>query len=565
MAQRLSSLLALVLALTLLTGCSTEQLTAFLSGSDTAETQEAETSAEDAPVETPSDEMASETVLTEVETPDTLCLAYQPAYGLNPFVNESLANQAVLSLLYEPLFQVSGDYAAQPVLAEAVTVSEDGKTTTITLRSGVTFHSGAALTAQDVVYSYTQARNCSYYDSRFVHFSSVSASDDHTVVITTDTAMESVALLLDFPIVRSGTAEVPASTQDGGEDGESADEDSASTLTAKDLVPDGTGPFLYEAPASLSRFDRWWGGDDLALPYDTAELVLCDTATDIRDHFEYSSVNLVYTDPNSAAYATFHNETDYELWSCPTTVMQYIGFNLNSDVFSNATLRAALTYAIDREAVIAQHLGGFAVEASLPAMPGSPYYDAGLAAGYDLDLDTFQEMLDKAQIRDYTDDGILDVYHEGYAISVGGTMIVNAASTQRVEAANAIADALNALGFSISVKALDSDEYRSALRYGSFDLYYGEIRLSPNFDLGVFFRENSVGSYGGMANGTMLTLCAGMLENSGNAYDLHKRIMEQGYLCPILFKTYALYTARGIAESISPAVDWPLGQLYQPQ
>ena len=58
------------------------------------------------------------------------------------------------------------------------------------------------MTAQDVVYSYTQARDSYYYDSRFVHFSSVTAPDDKTVVITTDTAMESVALLLDFPIVR---------------------------------------------------------------------------------------------------------------------------------------------------------------------------------------------------------------------------------------------------------------------------------------------------------------------------------------------------------------------------
>lgn len=543
-----------------------EQLSAFLSGTEQTERETPPDDASEAQ-ETPSDEMASETVLTEVDTPDTLCLAYQADYGLNPFVSESLANRAVLSLIYEPLFQVSGDYAAEPVLAESVAVSEDGKTTTITLRTGVTFHSGAALTAQDVVYSYTQARDCSYYDSRFVHFSSVSAPDDRTVVITTDTAMESLALLLDFPIVRSGTAEAPVPAQDDadpdGDAGETTGETPAAALTDKDMVPDGTGPFLFQAPASLVRFDRWWGGDSLALAYDSVELALCDTATDIRDHFEYGTVNLVYTDPNSAAYATFHNETDYELWSCPTTVMQYIGFNLNSDVFSNATLRAALTYAVDRETIIAQHLGGFAVEASLPAMPGSPYYDAGLAAGFDLDLDTFQDMLDKAQVQDYTDDGILDVYHEGYAISVGGTMIVNAASPQRVEAANAIADALNALGFQITVQALDSDEYRAALRYGNFDLYYGEIRLSPNFDLGNFFREHSLGSYGGMVNGTMLTLCAGMLENSGNAYDLHKRIMEQGYLCPILFKTYALYAARGTAASISPAVDWPLGQLYQ--
>ena len=63
-------------------------------------------------------------------------------------------------------------------------------------------------------------------------------------------------------------------------------------------------------------------------------------------------------------------------------------------------------------------------------------------------------------------------------------------------------------------------------------------------------------AFGGLENGTALTLCAGMLENSGNAYDLHKRIMDQGYLCPILFKSYTVYTTRGAAQDLDPAVDW---------
>ena len=47
-----------------------------------------------------------------------------------------------------------------------------------------------------------------------------------------------------------------------------------------------------------------------------------------------------------------------------------------------------------------------------------------------------------------------------------------------------------------------------------------------------------------------------MLENSGNAYDLYKRVMEQGYFCPVLYKTYALYATRGSVQSLSPALDW---------
>lgn len=531
--KRICALLSLLLVLSLLCGCSNvdwSRFTSFLTGKDEqpeADEPEADApEADDASLE--AQDMASNTVLEEIESLEVLRLAYQSAYGLNPYTTVSLCNRTILSLLYEPLFVVTSEFQPEPVLASGITVSDDGRTTTVTLRSGVKFHSGAALTAADVVYSYEQARACAYYGNRFYHISTVEASDAQTLVITTDTSMEAAALLLDFPIIRTGTAEAEC--------------------------PDGTGPFVYQTGSTtLDRFQDWWG-EDWVIDCSQAALTLCDTSTDIRDSFEYGLVNLVCTDPNSAAYAAYHS--DFERWGCSTTVMQYIGFNHNSKVFSKDAICAAVTYAVDRETIVAQDMGGFAEEATLPASPLSPYYDAGLAADYRYDLDDFQAILEEAEIQDYTGNGILDVYDKGYAIPVEGTMIVSASSPQRVQTANRIADSLNALGFDITVSPLEESDFQTALTYGNYDLYYAETRLSSNFDLGSFFREGGSLSYGGLASTTMVGLCAAMLENSGNAYDLHKRIMDTGALCPVLFKSYAVYTTRGAAGSLNPAVDW---------
>ena len=168
----------------------------------------------------------------------------------------------------------------------------------------------------------------------------------------------------------------------------------------------------------------------------------------------------------------------------------------------------------------------------------------------------FQQLLEEAEIRDYTQDGILDVYVKDYSLPLEGTMIVNAASNQRVATANRIAEALNNVGFNITVKPMEDAEYQQALQYQNFELYYGEIRMSPNFDMGSFFRELGSANYGGLASGTGVSLCAAMLENSGNAYDLHKWVMDKGMICPVLFKSYAVYTTRGAARNLSPAVDW---------
>ena len=80
--------------------------------------------------------------------------------------------------------------------------------------------------------------------------------------------------------------------------------------------------------------------------------------------------------------------------------------------------------------------------------------------------------------------------------------------------------------------------------------------MSPNFDLGSFFRELGSANFGGLVNGSGVTLCGDMLENNGNAYDLHKWVMDKGYICPVLFKSYAIYTTRGAASNLNPAVDW---------
>jgi len=530
-------IMALAAAFCLLCGCSDFDGSKLADYLTREESQQEQTTPqpEEQPEETqqpddlPQQEMASETVLEGVETLETLHLAYQPSFGLHPYSNTSLNNKTVLCLLYEPLFVVNGSFEAEPVLAQSVAVSDDGLTAVITLRSDVRFHSGSALTAGDVLYSYEQAKESTYYSSRFFHVTGFTAQEDGTILVTTDTGYESVAMLLDFPIIRQGTA-----VQD---------------------IPDGTGPFIYDKTTTLKPFARWWG-EGWALPYEQVELTVCDTSADIRDQFEYGNVNLVCTDPNAPAYAAFHS--DNELWSCPTTLMQYIGFNLDSDIYENSAIRAAITYAINRETIVAQELGGFAVAATLPASPLAACYDAGLAADYQYNLRTFRTMLDEAQVKDYTEDGILDVYVDGYPETVGGKLIVSAASTQRVLTATRIAEELNELGFGIEVSVLDERDFRTALQYGRYDLYYGEVRLSANFDLGPFFRIYGPLAFGDLNSSMMETLCNNMLENSGNAYDLHKQVMEKGYLCPILFKSYAVYTTRGAADELSPGVDWVL-------
>ena len=45
------------------------------------------------------------------------------------------------------------------------------------------------------------------------------------------------------------------------------------------------------------------------------------------------------------------------------------------------------------------------------------------------------------------------------------------------------------------------------------------------------------------------------MENHGNYYTLHKTVMDNGLLCPILFRSYAVYAIRGLLTDLEPTRD----------
>ncbi len=533
MQKRIRALLALTLALAALCGCSGSAGDWVLKLYPPKDQRivDQQQSADEAPKQ----EIERTDVKTEVlSSVDSFGLAYQPDYGLHPYNCESLNNRVILSFLYEPLFAVTADYEAQPVLAEDYEVSDDGLTTTVHLRSGARFSDGTALRAEDVTASLEASRGSEYYGTRLRNVTSIAAADEKTVVFTTGLAYECLPLLLDVPIVKSGTLDFP--------------------------YPVGTGPYRMRSTKELLRVKDWWQDTEPLVDFDTIVLTQVTTSADIRDNFEYEKVNMVLTDPNSSAFAGFHN--DYELWLQPGTTMQYIGYNLTSDIFSNYGLRGAITYALDREKLVTELMGGFAAAAVLPCAPDSRYYDAKLAASFSYSPSRYYQQLESASVEDMDGDGVLDLYVPslGYALPVEGSILVCSSNYARVQAADELVRQLNALGFRLTLESLDYTEYKRRLLNNDFDLYYGEVRLSPNFDLSAFFGATGTLNYGGLYDSTMMHLCAQALANSGNTYSLYKRLCERGYITPVLFKSCAVYTTRGALSEPATHVDWFLPQ-----
>ena len=103
----------------------------------------------------------------------------------NPDISSDYPDAAVGCNIYEGLTVSRLDGNVDPLLAKSWTVSADGLTFTFHLVTA-TWHDGKPFTSADVVYTYTQVapQYSAVFTSTAGVLSSVSATDDHTVVMT---------------------------------------------------------------------------------------------------------------------------------------------------------------------------------------------------------------------------------------------------------------------------------------------------------------------------------------------------------------------------------------------
>ena len=443
-----------------------------------------------------------------------LTLIYYPDVTLNPLRCTDYTNKALLSLLYQGLFTVDRNYNVEPMLCSRYSMSESMRTYTFYLDENATFSDGEPVTPEDVVATLKYAKSNGVYRSRFSKVTDIYVGEDGGVVIKVNTAYENLPLLLDVPILKEEELELD--------------------------IPLGTGPYMftnYGIGTQLMRQPNWWcQAPDMIITAPIIRLVEAESVNQIRDEFQFGELDLVQADTGSDRYADYL--CDYELWDSDNGIFLYLAFNQESDYFDDASTRAIVTYGINRDMLVSEYYKGFARSASLPASPSSPYYNTSLAARYEYDAVAFAA-------------GVQNVSLAGKEL----VMIVNGKDSHRQRVAEAIKDMFAAGGVNVEIKTYSGSNYTYALNNLDYDMYLGQTILSPNMDLSHFFSSSGNLNYGGIDDITLYTLCQQALENHGNYYTLHQTVMEQGVICPILVRSYAIYATRGLLTDLTPARD----------
>lgn len=453
----------------------------------------------------------------------SFALPYLADETADPYTCLDGAQKTLGTLLYEGLFELDTAFVPYPALAESFQYDESSRTYTITLRKGILFSDGTELTARDVVYSLKRARSTERYAARLADIASISGSD-YTVTIRLGRGNAAFIARLDVPIVKNGT---------GGR-----------------IWPIGTGPYAYvsdETGPHLAINPHWWRSEPL--PLQRVDLVRCKNNDTMSYAFYARDIQLLMCDLTSTTTSNVYGSGIYN--DAATTTMQFIGINTRREALNDPGLRRALALGIDREGCVDAFLLGHGLAAQFPVSPASSLYP---------------QTLDIPYSPDHFDTAMADAGYTGEK-TLSLTLLVNRENSFKVDAAERIAAGLSHHGLEITVKALPWEQYLQALRSGNYDLYYGECRLTADWDLQSLIGSGGL-NYGGYSNADTDALLDALRnapepDRAAAMANLCRHLREQSPIVPVCFKNVSVLLPSGAVEAITPTAANPFFRLWE--
>jgi len=306
---------------------------------------------------------------------------------------------SVVTFMVEPLILGGENWgdSIEPALAESWTVSEDGLEYTFNLRQGVKWHDGEDFTAEDVLFTYEAVlleENAIDWRSNLIQNGEpfqFEVVDDYTFKVILSQPDATVLTALAIPIV-------PAHAFS-----------SLNVLDAPfNTAPIGTGPY---------RFVEWNTGENVVLEAHTdywrgapkiGRLVVSFIEGVENTANALLAGELDFARIDGADLSPFLDNPDFTIVEAPRDLMRYVGFNVQSELYSDPAIRRALATGLNRQAVIDAVAGGYGI------LPDSVFnrsvfvYEEGRNPQYAFDPEAAKQQLADLGWTDSDGNGFID-------------------------------------------------------------------------------------------------------------------------------------------------------------
>ncbi|MGX5735885.1 ABC transporter substrate-binding protein [Bosea thiooxidans] len=356
----------------------------------------------------------------------------------------STVNFNVIKNLYDSLIEYTPDGKPEPSLATAWTIAPDKTSVSLTLRDGVTFHSGTPFKSDSVLATLQKGADPKRGKNVFSTMSIVkdwSAPDDRTVTINFKAPVpeRQILDLLQFllPIDPKGIETV-------------------------ETVPAGTGPYTLVSRAvgqglRLKANPKYWRAGQPV----TQDLVFTVFSEDqaATAALESGAVDIIYG--GSSRSAVRLKNAGYQVFAGPGPLVQVFRINSTRGPFRNKSFRQAFNYLMDRQSILRVGYAGMGREVALPWAPASPAFDAAFTKTYAYDIEKAKKLIAASGLS--ADD------------MKGWKLLVNGSDEPSVAISQIVQGSLAKAGIPVELDMRLGAEYVSALLGGDFAAVFGAV------------------------------------------------------------------------------------------
>lgn len=408
---------------------------------------------------------------------DLIILSQSEAVTLDPQMATDVPSSNVSTNIYDTLVTFDENMNIVGSLAEEFKQVDD-TTWEFKLRSGVKFHDGSDLTADDVVATFNRVLDPNVGSPRaflYEMITNVEAVDELTVRFT-----------LEYPF-----APFPAHLAHEG--GSILSEESIQKDYEEMEKGETAGAYIGTNPIGTGYFklDQWEPGDYLKLvrnddywgekaKLDSVTFRVVDEALTRIAELEVDNAHII--EPlNPSNMAQVENIAHASVYKRASLSLAYIGFNMEKEPFNDVRVRQAISHAIDKTQILEGIYEGTGVPAVGPLAPDVWGYDPTVKP-LEYDLEKAKSLLAEA----------------GYADGFSTTIWTND-NPDRMKMAEYVQAALKELNIEVKIEVMEWGTYLAQTAAGNHDMFIlGWSTATADADYATYplFHSSNVGEPG---------------------------------------------------------------------
>lgn len=473
------------------------------------------------------------------------------ALTLDPHAQNEGPTSTMNGMIYESLVTRNPDLTLAPELAESWTAAPDGWT--FKLRRGVTFHDGAAFTAEDVAFSIARAKSeSSDYKEYIASVTGVEIIDDYTVKLTTNGPNPILPnQLTSIYIMDKGWAEANGVTKP--QDYKAREE----TFAVRNA--NGTGPYVLVSRAPdeltvLARNTGWWGWGIYPGNVDRIEYRPIRNAATRVAALLSGEVDFVL-DPPLQDLRRIEATPGLKVASVPQIRSIFLGMDQaspelrSSDVkgrnpFADIRVRAAINHAIDKAAIQRVVMEGLSFPTGMITPPGVLGNTPENDAPYPFDPGKAKALLAEAG------------YPNGFTVQLD---CPNDRYNNDEKICQAVVAMLAKVGIKVNLEAVSKSQHFPKIQNRNTDFYllgWGVPTLDSHYVFSYLLASNGSWNAGGYSNPKIDELTAAMATET----DIAKRtaMIMQAWEIVKADMPYVPIHHQVIAWAMSDRVDIPI-------